>query len=140
MTLSGDFNQLHTKELLFSEVGTDKVLTNQMLESVVDAKTREIIEMEFVRQEKREAFDDEVWIVNTDTMSNYNSYFSQDNPHNLSEKFSAEARSRRRLEKLELRAEIDCIREDTHEGEGRSSQWPSQRSCKSVDSSLLIRD
>jgi hypothetical protein len=53
-----------------------------MLESVLDSKTREIIEKEFVRLEKKKAFDDEVWIIDTDVMTNFNSYFSQDNPHN----------------------------------------------------------
>lgn len=97
-SVSSNINQSQVRESKKSST-----LTNELFESLLDEKTREVVSMEFVRLEKKETFEDEIWLLNCDAMTNYNSYFSQDNPYTLADRFSPEARLNQKIEKAELR-------------------------------------
>jgi len=56
--------------------------------------------MQFLRKERKEEFQDEIWIINLDMLADFNSYFSQNNPHLLKERFAPEKRLHQKFEKL----------------------------------------
>ena len=58
-----------------------------MVEIASESKTKELIEMQFLNEEKKREFRDEVWRVNLDILMDYNSYFHQHNPKNIREEY-----------------------------------------------------
>ena len=50
---------------------------------MVDSKAKDVIEMQFLKKERREEFHDEIWNLNLDVLADFNSYFSNNNPHLL---------------------------------------------------------
>ena len=59
--------------------------------------------MEFNRQNKLVFFNDEVWGVALDLMTNYNSYFPLDNPVNINVKFNHEDRIKKKWQYLAMK-------------------------------------
>ena len=70
------------------------------LHDLIDIKAREAIEVQFLRKQQMEEFQDELWIVKVDVLADFNSYFSQNNPHLLREKFTPEKRLHQKMEKI----------------------------------------
>lgn len=56
--------------------------------------------MEFLRREKRLEYADEIWILNVDVLTDYNSYFSEHNPNLLRERFNREARIIKKMTRI----------------------------------------
>ena len=57
------------------------------VENMFYDKAREVIEIQLLKKEKQENFNDEIWILNLDIMTNYNSYFPEANPKSVEERF-----------------------------------------------------
>lgn len=70
------------------------------LHELIDNKAREAIEVQFLRKEQLEEFQDEIWLVKVDVLADFNSYFSQNNPHLLREKFTPEKRMQQKMERI----------------------------------------
>lgn len=67
--------------------------TEDRLEDLLDSvskesKTKELIEIQFLNEERKRDFTDSVWVLELDRMMDYNSYFHEHNPKNVGERFS----------------------------------------------------
>lgn len=56
--------------------------------------------MQFLRKQQMEEFQDELWMLKVDVLADFNSYFSQNNPSLLREKFTPEKRIHQKMEKM----------------------------------------
>jgi hypothetical protein len=70
------------------------------LHDLIDIKAREAIEVQFLRKQQMEEFQDELWMLRVDVLADFNSYFSQNNPQLLREKFTPEKRMHQKMEKI----------------------------------------